>query len=205
MDQKGAHLDVVGAAGGHAVEALAVRHACARGVVVLLAVHLLVHLLVVRAYHHDPPGREGHQQVPVAEPLVRQNRPVPLLVGGRREGRRGSEGVRGGRRGSIGQVKTPARLRTRLKVKNTRGIFKVCCTVHGSDQVWLVTWKCPSVVGYMEVTKCGELYRLNLLPRLVLAQGAHQEDGLASYVDAASDQNDVNAGRQKTHQRCLSF
>eukprot|EP00976_Prorocentrum_cordatum_P088602 1187388-Prorocentrum_minimum.AAC.2 len=29
-----------------------------------------------------------------------------------------------------GGVLTPVSLRTRLKVKNTRGIFRVCCTVH---------------------------------------------------------------------------
>eukprot|EP00976_Prorocentrum_cordatum_P085931 1186294-Prorocentrum_minimum.AAC.2 len=32
-------------------------------------------------------------------------------------------------RGSIGQVSMPVSLRTRLKVKNARGILKVCCTV----------------------------------------------------------------------------
>eukprot|EP00959_Pyramimonas_sp_CCMP1952_P083527 1746277-Pyramimonas_sp.AAC.1 len=43
-------------------------------------------------------------------------------------------GSRGGLEGSGGDLTVKSRrrasLRTRLKVKNTGGIFKVCCTVH---------------------------------------------------------------------------
>eukprot|EP00976_Prorocentrum_cordatum_P071942 1180521-Prorocentrum_minimum.AAC.2 len=53
--------------------------------------------------------------------------PRRLLHLTRASGWGGRRGRRSGLRGSIGQVQTSVSLRTGLKVKNTSGIFKVCC------------------------------------------------------------------------------
>eukprot|EP00976_Prorocentrum_cordatum_P091182 1188417-Prorocentrum_minimum.AAC.2 len=74
------------------------------------------------------PRQERHLQHPHALHTLRGP------AGGGQEGvRKGSgRGQEGVRRGSGGKVsvkhRRPWSLRTRLKVKNTRGIFKVCCT-----------------------------------------------------------------------------
>eukprot|EP00959_Pyramimonas_sp_CCMP1952_P322062 6739179-Pyramimonas_sp.AAC.1 len=60
-----------------------------------------------------------------AEPLPRGHKVLPLPSAppacGRRKGTRGEVSVKS---------RCRTRLRIRLKVKNSRGIFKVCCTVH---------------------------------------------------------------------------